>query len=93
MTREDEGFEIYVSDKKTIGFYVNKITASLQKHNKATIMSRGRFNSLGIDIANLVKNKNIGDIQKIDTLTVINPNDKKNVSVLIVNIVSKGGLK
>lgn len=70
----------------SIGAYLTVIEALLKNQQNVTVLSRGRYNSLAIDVCNVIQNKNRGKIEKMKTRTAINPFDKKRVSVLEVRL-------
>jgi DNA-binding protein len=88
---DDSG--IVLVGKESIGAYITVAETYLKEGRKITVLSRGRYNSLSIDICNLLKNKGYATIEKIETRTVVNPVDQKRVSVLEIYLNPTGGKK
>lgn len=70
----------------SFGAYVTVIESLLKNHQNVNVLSRGRYNSLAIDVCNVIQNKGHGLIEEMKTRTAVNPVDKKRVSVLEVRL-------
>ena len=88
---DDSG--VVLVGKDSIGAYITVAETYLKEGRKITVLSRGRYNSLSLDICNLLKNKGYAEIERLETRTAVNPLDNKRVSVLEIHLNPTGEKK